>query len=547
MSRLTCQVLIRSGGRPLGDLIRSHLRGERGRAGSTFHAARSARLETLAGFDGPRCGLYSTGVERHSGRVSPRWCSPPFPTPSPEAVRPVYPRLVPRADAVVNKESKNMVVVTRRSSLWLSTILLFTILLSACGAGTSSGGSNTGGAGGPAASSTQNAGGSSATPGGTNAGASGGKEVVVGVILPLTGANGQNGQNSLRGIQLVTDEINSAGGIKSMGGAKIKLQVADSTSDPTRAASATQQFLSGGQKPVAMIGAYASGLTITVAQVTEKAQIPLITTGFTDELTGKGYKYIFRIPPRSSQIGKLQMQYAIEIANQAGVKPKKVAIAYTNDAFGTAGANGIKAQAEKQGLQVVLFESYDKTSPDLSPVVRKITGAKPDILFPVSYISDGVLLVRGLQTSKSSIPIVGGVGGFITPDFYKSLGSTVNGILTMDTSSPDKYGSLGEAYQKKYGTFMPQEAHDNGVGLSIIAQALEQNPTTDPTALAKTLHSADFTQGYATQMPGGHVKWDEAGNNTAIQPVMVQWQNDKLVTVWPKDQATAQPKWPAGK
>lgn len=439
-----------------------------------------------------------------------------------------------------------MIIRSRLTSFWLSSILVLALVLTACGAGTG-GGSTTGGTGGNTGAGTPNAGGGPAATGAAGSGSSGGKEVVVGVILPLTGANAQNGQNSLRGIQLVADEINSSGGIKSMGGAKIKLQVADATSDPTRAASATQQFLSGGQKPVAMIGAYASGLTITVAQVTEKAQIPLVTTGFTDELTSKGYKYIFRIPPRSSQIGQLQMQYAVDIASKAGVTPKKVAIAYTNDAFGSAGAKGIKAQAEKQGLQVVVFESYDKTSPDLSPVVRKIVSAKPDIFFPVSYISDGVLLVRGLQTSKSNIPIVGGVGGFITPDFYKSLGSTVNGILTMDTSSPDKYGALGEAYQKQYGTFMPQEAHDNGVGMSIIAQALEANPTTDPSALAQTLHSTDFKGGYAAQMPGGHVKWDEAGNNTAAQPVMVQWQNDKLVTVWPKDLATADPQWPGGK
>ena len=60
-----------------------------------------------------------------------------------------------------------------------------------------------------------------------------GKAVNVGVILPLSGANAQFGINSRNGIELVADEINAAGGIKALGGARINLVVADSTSTPT--------------------------------------------------------------------------------------------------------------------------------------------------------------------------------------------------------------------------------------------------------------------------------------------------------------------------
>ena len=45
----------------------------------------------------------------------------------------------------------------------------------------------------------------------------------VGVIMPLSGANAQFGINSRNGIELVADEINAAGGIKELGGAKINL------------------------------------------------------------------------------------------------------------------------------------------------------------------------------------------------------------------------------------------------------------------------------------------------------------------------------------
>ena len=55
-------------------------------------------------------------------------------------------------------------------------------------------------------------------------------EINVGVILPLSGANAQFGINSRQGLELAADEINAAGGIKALGGAKLKLIIADATS-----------------------------------------------------------------------------------------------------------------------------------------------------------------------------------------------------------------------------------------------------------------------------------------------------------------------------
>ena len=57
----------------------------------------------------------------------------------------------------------------------------------------------------------------------------------IGVVVPLSGANAQFGVNSRNGIELVADEINAAGGIKALGGAKLNLVVGDATSNPATA------------------------------------------------------------------------------------------------------------------------------------------------------------------------------------------------------------------------------------------------------------------------------------------------------------------------
>src|SRR6266516_6472411 len=77
----------------------------------------------------------------------------------------------------------------------------------------------------------------------------------IGVIQPLSGANAQFGINSRNGIELIADEINAAGGIKALGGAKINLVVSDATSNPTTAASAAQR-LNDKNELTAVIGAF---------------------------------------------------------------------------------------------------------------------------------------------------------------------------------------------------------------------------------------------------------------------------------------------------
>lgn len=44
-------------------------------------------------------------------------------------------------------------------------------------------------------------------------------------------------------------------------------------------------------------------------------------------------------------------------------------------------------------------------------------------------------------------------------------------------------------------------------------------------------------------MTGGAVKFDSNGLNTLSVPLMVQWRNNELVTVWPADIAKAKAVW----
>lgn len=369
------------------------------------------------------------------------------------------------------------------------------------------------------------------------------KVIQLGAILPLTGGNAQNGRDSLRGAQLAIDKINAAGGIKSMGGAKLEIKSTDATSDPAKAASAATQCLSKNERPLAIIGAYATGLTTTVARVTERAKVPLFSTSFGDALSEQGYKYYFQIPAVTSVMGKAQMKFAIEMSQANDIPMNNVAIVYANNAYGASQGEALKKQAEAEGKKIVLFEGYDPAITDAGPIASKIMASKPDGIFSIAYVNDGVLLLRALNAQGNKAPIFGGTGGFVVPDFPKALGEKVNGVFSVTNNDPAGYGELGKEYEKKYGEFMVVEANMCAAAVDIIAQALEEHPTTDPTEFAKYLHEGTFDQGAAAQQPGGAVKFNDQGRNVNASAVEVQWQNQELVGVWPSDIVTGKPLW----
>ncbi len=358
------------------------------------------------------------------------------------------------------------------------------------------------------------------------------KAINVGVILPLSGANAQFGINSRQGIELVADEINAAGGIKSLGGAKIKLIIADSTSTPTTAATVAQRLITQNEC-VAILGAYASSLTLAVSEVTERRGIPLLTMSFSDQITERGFKNIFQVVAKGSLIGKCQFDYAIATAS-AGKKIQKIAIMYEDTAYGTAQAGGLRAAAKAANVDIVLDEAYPLGISDVTPLINKLRASDAQIVFPVSYLNDSLLIIRSMRQQKIDMPIVGGAAGYVIPDFAKALGEYAEGILSIAPANYDIAPEFTERYRKRYGSFMVHEALEHAVCMDVLAQSLEKAKSTDAAALRATLGSTHFTEGWAKAISGGSVKFDQTGLNTLSEPVLVQWRNKELVTVYPK-------------
>ncbi len=361
------------------------------------------------------------------------------------------------------------------------------------------------------------------------------KPVNVGVILPLSGANAQFGISSRQGIELVADEINASGGLKGLGGAKLNLVVADSTSAPTNAATVAQRMI-GENDCCAILGAFASSLTLAIQEVTERRRVPLLTMSYSDQITGRGFKNVFQVTSKGSAIGKAQFTYAVELAGGTG-KVGNIAIVYEDTAYGTSTASGLRDAAKAAGVPIVLDEAYPLGMTDVTPLVNKLRNSRAQMVFPVSYLNDSLLIVRSLRQQRLNIPIVGGSAGYVIPDFVQALGDYADGVLSICSANYDLDPALTERYRKRYKSFMVHEALEHAVAMDVLAQAINMAKSAKSEDIARALRGTTFTEGWAKAMTNGKVHFDDTGLNVHAEPVMVQWQNRELVTVWPQKYA----------
>jgi len=366
--------------------------------------------------------------------------------------------------------------------------------------------------------------------------------VNVGVIMPLSGPNAQFGINSRNGVELVADEINKAGGIAELGGAKINLVVADATSTPTTAGTVAQRLITQ-QDITAVLGAFASSLTLAISEVTERRDIPLLTMSFADQITGRGYKNIFQVVAKASVIGKAQFEYTAAIAQAAGTKIEKIAIMYEDTAYGTAQANGLRAGAKAANVELVMDDAYPLGITDTTPLINKLRASGAQAVFPVSYLNDSLLIIRTMRQQKVTIPAIGGAAGYVIPDFEKGLGEFAENVLSIDTSNYDLAPELTERFRKRFGYFMVHEALEHAVCLEIVVQAIKKAKSAKAEEVAAALRGAKFTGGWINGMTGGAVQFNEAGLNVLSVPLMVQWRAKDIVTVWPKEIARSAPVW----
>lgn len=378
-------------------------------------------------------------------------------------------------------------------------------------------------------------------------------EVKIAMLVPLSGVNARNGQLEQMAARMAIDEVNAAGGIKSLGGAKLKLLEFDAGDSPEKAKDAAQRMIAQEPNLAGGFGCWHSGLTLAATEVTERAELPWLTLSYSDLITNRGFKNVFQSSPTANAQAEEVLPIIMELATKAsGKKPTKVALVGDNN---PAVASFLKPMRERTlkeaGLTIVADEIFTAPLADATTIVQKLRSAKPDfvIALPTNVSDDKLLLEKlaefGLGSKK--LPIIGNGGHWLVPELIKlTAPENLEGLIVTLANWP---GKSAIEIEKRFieRTKEPWFGHDSIFAYAhvmILKEVIERAASGDRRKVGDTLRSIDITTGPALLFPDGRLAYDEKGRRKGAKVSIVQYQKGKPVLVYPESSAVASAIWP---
>ncbi len=367
--------------------------------------------------------------------------------------------------------------------------------------------------------------------------------VKIGNIEPLSGPSASVGQQGKAARDMAVEEINAAGGIKSLGGAKIEMIYADSESKPEKAVAEAERLINT-EKIHLLTGCWNSSVTYPTTAVAERYGIPFVVpVSVADKITEQGFKNVFRIAAKDGWWTRDQFAFLKEIQDEYKVKVKKLAFVYENGEWGKGFAGQWAKLAKEGGYEVVLDEPYPSTATDMSPIVQKIKRASPDVLLLVSNAADAILLTNTIAEYKVKLKaIIGSGGGHADPSFLKAAGKNARYVFDIvewetDVNKPGAKETNAK-FKAKYGYNLAGESVDAYVAMYAIKDALERAASTDPAKIRAALAATKLSSGPAMIAAYDKIEFDSTGQNKNAALCIVQINDTpngmERFTVWPK-------------
>jgi branched-chain amino acid transport system substrate-binding protein len=364
--------------------------------------------------------------------------------------------------------------------------------------------------------------------------------VKIGVVLPLAGAFAVSGQDLLDGAQLARDEINAAGGIKSLGGRKIEFIVGDAGQSPETAVTTARRVLSN--RPVAAIGSWYSSLTLAATQVAEQRKIPWVTGSVADAIVGRGFKYVYQISAGS----EASAQGLIDAVQKISPGEARLVLLTDNNA-----ANVDIKSFLKQKITTPIASEQTWTPPlaDATPVVSAAMRADPTVIYlGATSTTDQALVLKQLAAQGNRAPIVMGASSAANPTFLDAVGArAMEGVVVVTGVAFPGKGS--EAIDRRYAeatkkAFMDCEALTGYMNIHIIAHALQKAGKAEPEAVKQALDGMDEHNVPVFELlPGGsRLRFGPNGRREGVVVELLQWQDGRPRVVHPPEVANAELK-----
>jgi ABC-type branched-subunit amino acid transport system substrate-binding protein len=327
------------------------------------------------------------------------------------------------------------------------------------------------------------------------------QDVKIGAIMSTTGPLQVYGEAGLRGIQLVIDQVNEAGGVL---GRQVALVAADDATNPQVGVDAAQRIVNV-DGVVGIIGALSSGVTIPIATtVSAAAGVPQISTASTSPVitTLDDHGFLFRTTPNDA----LQGVVLADVVGQQGIG--KVAVVYVNNDYGKGLADAFTDAFEGE---VTASVAYEERQASYRGELSRAAGGEPEALVLIAYPGDGIPMLRQALEEGFFQAFVF-TDGMKAAEVADAAPEALEGAFgTAPAGDPEAEAAkrFREMYQDRYGELPPQPFIDTAYDATMLmALAIEQAGSTEGEAIRDALHEVSKAPG-ETILPGEFAKAKE--------------------------------------
>ncbi len=301
--------------------------------------------------------------------------------------------------------------------------------------------------------------------------------IVVGEVAALTGGTATFGQSSHAGTQMAVDEINAAGGLL---GKQVKLITEDDQSKQGEAGTVAKKLISR-ENVVALLGEVASGRSLEMAPIAQKAGIPMISPASTNpKVTAEG-DHIFRVCFIDPFQGTVMAKFALA----RGWKKVAVMTDVKQD-YSVGLSQFFKEYFTKNGGTIVGEQSYSSGDKDFKAQLTKLKDGAPDAILASGYYNETGLIAVQARELGIAAPLLGG-DGWDSPSLVEVAGKAIEGsFFSNHFSAEDKSPIIQDfiaKYKAKHGNVPDAMAALGYDSMMILAAAIKKAGTTEGKAL----------------------------------------------------------------
>jgi branched-chain amino acid transport system substrate-binding protein len=380
--------------------------------------------------------------------------------------------------------------------------------------------------------------------------------IVIGAIYPTGGPQGAPGAgiDEYHGLVLAAAYVNGHGGVH---GRPVQIQLVPADSFDA-APGAVEQLSESGITTI--VGTYGSVIARPAAETAARLGLVYWETGAVGDVGDQAApgQHFFRVAPSGAALGRQAVAFVRDqlIPQLRRPGPPRYTVAYVDDAFGRAEAQGEEAEIRRSHLPLAAILPYDPRHADYAALTARIAQARTDVLIVAAYMENAVALRRAVLRAHVPLAVnIGGCSAYIMPEFGRRLGAEAVGVFSSDKTgdllptralTPEAAQALlwaRQRFQRQYGHPLWEPGLSGFAGgIALFEDVLPRAEDLSPAAVAAAARQAALPMGalpngsgLAFGAPGSPL----AGENLRAASVVWEWVAPYTrALVWPPAFAT---------